>query len=367
MRIRSALALPLLLWMAGCGRSAPANVAATVNGRAITYDELTKQFQMAQLGSDATGKVSDDQLMIQRLEVLRAMIDAEIMLQRAERDGLLAVDADVERRFSEMRTPYTEEEFRKQLQDRRMTAEDLKTQLRRDLSAQNLLNKETTAKISITDKEIADFYETNKASFNRAEPQLHLAQILVTPLADQTTRNLKGDNALDDESAKKKINGLEVRLRKGEDFTELAQNYSEDAESAAAGGDLGFVPESALDQANTELRTTILALRPGQNTPVIKTNEGYRLIRLIAREPAGQRGLNDPNVQQTIRETLLTRKEQLLRSAFYEVARNEAEVVNYYAQSIVSGSVAAQSNSTPQIQAAPKSPAPPDVQGQQQK
>ena len=263
------------------------------------------------------------------------------MLQRAEREGLMAVDADVEARFSEMRTPYTAEEFQKQLNDRKMTAEDLKAQLRKDLSAQKLLNKETTAKISIADKDITDFYEANKASFNRTEPQLHLAQILVTPAADQNVRNLKGDNAVDEQEAKNKINSLEVRLRKGEDFAELAQNYSEDPESAAAGGDLGFIAESALDQANAELRKTILALRPGQVTPPMKTSEGYRLLKLITREPAGQRGLNDPNVQQTIRETLITRKEQLLRSAFYEVARNDADVVNYFAESIVSGSVAA--------------------------
>ena len=62
---------------------------------------------------------------------------------------------------------------------------------------------------------------------------------------------------------------------------------------------------------------------------------------MITREPAGQRDLNDPNVQQTIRETLIGRKEQLLRSAFYEVARSEAEVVNYFAQSIVAGGSAA--------------------------
>jgi peptidyl-prolyl cis-trans isomerase SurA len=295
---------------------------------------------MQQLGSTGD-RLSDDQVMIQRLEVLRAMIDNEIMLQRAERDGVLATDADVERRFSEMRTPFTEEEFQKQLNDRKMTAEDLKSQLRRDLSAQNLLNKETTAKISIADKDIADFFEANKASFNRNEPQLHLAQILVTPHTDPAIRNLKGDNAVDEIEARKKIDSLEGRIRKGEDFAELAQNYSEDPESAAAGGDLGFVPESALEQANAELRKTIAALRPGQVTPVIKTAEGYRLIRLITREPAGQRDLNDPNVQQTIRETLLTRKEQLLHAAFYEVARNEAEVVNYYAESVVTGSATA--------------------------
>lgn len=340
MRLRAVLALSALLLATNCGRSAGPNVAATVNGRAITYEELDKQYQVAMYGS-AAEHPSDDQLIIQRLEILRAMIDNEIMLQRAERDGLLAVDADVERKFSEMRTPYTEEEFQKQLKDRKMTVEDLKAQLRRDLSAQNLLNKETTAKISISDKDISDFYEANKESFNRAEPQLHLAQILVTPRADESVRNLKGDNALDEATAKKKIASLEERLRKGEDFAELAQNYSEDPESASAGGDLGFVTESALEQANAELRKTILALRAGQVTPVLKTPEGYRLVKLITRDPAGQRALNDPNVQQTIRETLITRKEQLLRSAFYEVARNEAEVVNYYAQSIVAGGSAA--------------------------
>jgi len=342
MRIRSIhiSLLLLVVLFTGCGRSAGSNVAATVNGRAITFEELDKQFQVAQFGSPGE-KPSDDQVLIQRMEILRAMIDNEIMLQRAEREGLLAVDSDVEARFSEMRTPYTEEEFQKQLNDRKMTADELKAQLRRDLSAQKLLNKETTAKISIADKDITDFYEANKASFNRAEPQLHLAQILVTPNSDQAVRNLKGDNAVDDAEAKKKISSLEARLRNGEDFGELAQNYSEDPESAAAGGDLGFVPESALEQANAELRKTILALRPGQVTPALKTAEGYRLLKLITREPAGQRGLNDPNVQQTIRETLITRKEQLLRSAFYEVARNEADVVNYFAQSVVSGSASA--------------------------
>jgi peptidyl-prolyl cis-trans isomerase SurA len=332
--------VPAVVSLTGCGRSAAANVAATVNGRAITYEELDKQFQVAQFGQPGE-KSSDDQILIQRLEILRVMIDNEIMLQRAEREGLLAVESDVDARFNEMRTPYTAEEFQKQLNDRKMTAEDLKAQLRKDLSAQKLLNKETTAKISIADKDITEFYEANKASFNRTEPQLHLAQILVTPSADQNIRNLKGDNALDEQEAKAKIANLEARLRKGEEFSELAQNYSEDPESAAAGGDLGFVAESALDQANAELRKAILALRPGQVAPALKTAEGYRLLKLITREPAGQRGLNDPNVQQTIRETLITRKEQLLHAAFYEVARNDAQVVNYFAESVVSGSAAA--------------------------
>jgi peptidyl-prolyl cis-trans isomerase SurA len=336
MPLRVVAAFVVFITISACDRTPSEDIAATVNGRAITYDDLERQYLRSELGT-VGDRPSDDQVKSQYLEVLRTLIDSEIMLQRAEREGLLAVDSDVERRFSEMRAPFSEDEFQKQLEERHMTVADWKAQLRRDISAQNLLNKETTAKISITDNDISDFYEANKATFNRLEPQLHLAQILVTPRPDDVTRNLKADNAQDEASARRKIDGLAARIQKGEDFSELAQNYSEDADSASAGGDLGFVTETALEQANADLRRSILALRPGQTTPVVKTDEGYRLLKLITREPAGQRPLNDPTVQQSIRKTLTDRKEQLLRDAFYEVARNEAEVVNYYAQHILAG------------------------------
>jgi peptidyl-prolyl cis-trans isomerase SurA len=114
----------------------------------------------------------------------------------------------------------------------------------------------------------------------------------------------------------------------------LAQNFSEDANSAQNGGDLGFVPESALEKANPELRKAVMGMSPGQVTPVIHSAEGYRILKVISKEPAGQRELSDPRVQQNIRETLLNRKDQLLRAAYYEVARNESKVLNYFAQSI---------------------------------
>ena len=67
----------------------------------------------------------------------------------------------------------------------------------------------------------------------------------------------------------------------------------------------------------------------------IHTQEGYRILKVIAREPAGQRELNDPRVQQNIRETLLNRKDQLLKNAYYEVARNDSKVENYLARSVI--------------------------------
>jgi peptidyl-prolyl cis-trans isomerase SurA len=315
--------------LAGCKSSPPANVAATVNSRAITYAELDKQMQ-TQFTTPMEGQ-NADAIAIQKLEVLRSMIDNEIMLQRAEKLSLMAADSEVESKFTEIKAPYTQEEFRKQLETRKMTVEELKAQLRRDLSVQKLFNKEITSHISISDLEVADYYNANKASFNLVEPQVHIAQLVVTPGADPNARNLKNDKAQTEEQARKKIQMLEARLRQGEDFTMLAQNYSEDPASTPNGGDLGFIPESALEKANPELRKMVASLSSGQVSPIIHTQEGYRILKIISKEPAGQRELNDPRVQQNIRETLMNRKDQLMRAAYYEIARNEAKVANYLA------------------------------------
>jgi peptidyl-prolyl cis-trans isomerase SurA len=332
-RIFPALAsILLVLCASGCKRAISDNVAATVNGRLITYADLDKQYQ-AQFMSSAE-KPSTDQMEIQKLEVLRTLVDNEIMLQRAEKLGLMATDADVESRFAELKAPYTQEEFQKQLAARKMTLDDMKAQLKRDLSITKLFNKEITSHISISDKDVTDFYNANKSSFNFPEPQVHLAQILVSPMPDPNVRNLKNDKAQNDEQAKKKMEMLVARLKQGEDFVTLAQNFSEDPTTAPNGGDLGFVPESALEKANTEIRAVIQTAPAGQVTPVVKTAEGYRVFKIYSKEPAGQRELTDPRVQQNIRETLINRKDQLLRAAYYEVARDEAQVVNYLAQAV---------------------------------
>ncbi len=325
------LTLAAALVLAGCKKSVPENVAAMVNNRPISYADLDKQFQVQFSGGPAAGHPNDDQAMAQKLEVLRTLIDNEIMLQRAEKQSLMAVDADVEAKFNELKAPYTQEEFQSRLNARKITAADLKAQLRRDLSVNKLMTKEITSHISISDKDVADFYNANKASFNLAEPQVHLSQILVTPQPNSDVRNLKNDKAQNEDQAKKKIQMIEARLSQGDDFATVAQSFSEDPGSAANGGDLGFVPESALEKANPELRKMVMSMQAGQVSRVILTPEGFRLLRVISKEPAGQRELNDPRVQQSIRETLINRKDQLLRAAYYEVARNEAHVVNQLA------------------------------------
>lgn len=324
-----------VLTSASCKRTPPANVAAEVNGHSITYAELDKTYQSQY--PEQVERSNEDQVMSNRLEVLNNMIINEIMLQRAEKQGLTAVDADVEAELTKMKALQTKEEFEKKLAERHMTLDDLRAQVRRELTVNKLINKEITSRINITDADVTAFYNANKQSFNLAEPQVHLAQILVSPNASQPIRNLKNSKAQSDADAQTKIKDIAGRLSRGEDFAMIAQNYSEDPDTAPNGGDMGFIPQSSLEKVSPELRKLVDSLQPGTFSPPVRTGDGYRILKVITREPAGQREINDPRVQQSIRDTLLNRKDQLLRSAYYEVSRNTSKIQNYLAQSIVDG------------------------------
>lgn len=331
-RIATPAALVCAALLAGCSRAPSPDVAATVNNRPIYYADVERTYK-SQFPGKAEGE-SEDQVQLRRLETVRSLIDNEIMLQRAEKAGLVATDADVEARLNELKAPYTKEEFDHQLKQWGLTIDEMKARIRRDESVKKLFNKDITSKINITDADVTNFYNANRGSFNLPEPQVHMAQIVVTPRPDPNVRNLKNDKAKTDEEADRKIKAIEARLRQGEDFTMVAQSYSEDPQTTPNGGDLGFLPESSLDKTSPDLRRLVLSLQPGQLSPIIHTPDGFRILKMISKEPAGQRELSDPRAQQTIRETLLERKDQLLKTAYYEMGRNEAKVVNYMARGI---------------------------------
>lgn len=103
-----------------------------------------------------------------------------------------------------------------------------------------------------------------------------------------------------------------------------------------------MAPESALKNADPLTRDAVMKLKPGQYTPVIPvinpTNHltvGYLIVKLISKEPAGQRDLNDPRVQQAIRQQLRDRREQLLKAAYYETLRDDAKITDYYAEEVL--------------------------------
>jgi len=233
------LAAGCALFQAACKHAPPANVAAVVNGHPITYMELEKTYQTQYPKQPEA--VNKDLVMSQKLDLLTSLITNEILMQRAEKLGLTAVDADVDTEINKMKAPYTKEGFERQLADRHLAIGDLRAQIRQQLTVQKLVNKEITSQVNITDADVANFYNANKASFNLAESQVHLAQILVTADPNTPVRNLRNSKAHSDAEARAKIQNLETQLKQGADFAQLALNYSEDVDSAPNGGDRGFI------------------------------------------------------------------------------------------------------------------------------
>jgi peptidyl-prolyl cis-trans isomerase SurA len=162
--------------------------------------------------------------------------------------------------------------------------------------------------------------------------------MVVTPRPDPTVHNRKNDKSTNDAEARKKVALLEEKLNTGADFSQLAMDYSEDS-SASTGGDLGFIPESSFNQSDPALKKAALTLRPGEvSQPIAVRTGGYVIVKMLAKEQAGQRELTDPQVQQAIRDTLRNRKEQLLRMAYLTEARNNAQVINYLARQVLESS-----------------------------
>jgi peptidyl-prolyl cis-trans isomerase SurA len=307
-------------------------VWAVVDGTDIHREEVEKYYRTR---VNPQGPLpSQEEALTLELNILEELINNQILLERATKLNLGATDGEVEDKFTASKSPYTEDEFQRKLKETGLTVDDLKRDLRQQLSVQKLLNREVTSKITVTDQDVADFYNANRAQFNVAEPQYHVAQIVVTPSPSPQSHNRKNDDATNEIEARRKISMIESQLAAGQNFNQLATDYSEDPTSAS-GGDLGFVPESALNSADPALRSALLKMRPSEISAPIHVKDGYRILQLIAREPAGQRLLSDPQVQQTIRDTLRNRKEQLLRAAYVTVARGDAHVTNYLAQQVI--------------------------------
>jgi peptidyl-prolyl cis-trans isomerase SurA len=321
--------------LAGCKQSEhhATDVWATVNGTEIKRDEIEKYYR-SQVNPEGQEPSQEEALSL-KLNVTDQLINNEILLERAKKLNLEASDGEVEDKFTELKNPFTEDEFQRQLKARGMSVDDLKRDLRRQLSIQKLLNREVAAKITITDQDVLDFYNTNRNQFNVAEPRYRISQIVITPRKELQVRNRKNDDATTEAEAERKAKMLTDKLNSGADFAQLAMDYSEDVNTAGNGGDLGYIPESALNQSDPILKKSVMTLKPGQVSPPIQLKDSIRILKLVAREAAGQRGVDDPQVQQTVRDTLRNRKEQLLRSAYLATARDEAKVTNYLAQQVV--------------------------------
>jgi len=338
----AAAGLPLLLaaGIAGCKQKPGPDVVATVNGHAIMRADLNRMYQ-TQLGQNPGQTPSAEQADSLRLNIVRELIDEEIVEQRAAKMNLTPSPEDVDGKLNEMKVAAgTDDQFNQQLKSSGRTLDDVKHDLRRSMTIDKLINKEINSKVTVSDADVTNYYNQHKAEFDLNEAQYHLAVIRVTSVPSSQPGNLQGSKATSDADAKKKIEALKNRLDSGEDFGTIAMNFSEDPNTSSSGGDMGFVPESQL-RADPGAGAAILKLKGGEMTDVFplldgetKRPVGYSIYKLIEREPAGQRQISDPAVQQHIRQLLRDSRSQLLKNAYLEMLRDQAKVENFFAEQI---------------------------------
>lgn len=320
-----------------------ADTWAVVDGREITRQDIDRAYQRTQ---EATQPLSAEEVLLAKLSILDDFVVQEILLAKAAALKIELPQAELDTAETNAKKNMSEDAFQQELKRRGLTVADLREGLRRELLAQKVMAQEVEGKVMISDKDVNDFFEANKAQFNLAEESYRLAQIVVTPAREAQLANTSGDDAATPEAATAKVQMLMERLKAGQSFGELAAAFSEDPESAQRGGDIGLVSLSRLQQAPPQLRNAVLNKQPG-SVNVAAAGGAYTLVLVVAHEAPGQRDLSTPGVSDNIRESLRTRKVQVLRAAYLTAARHNAKVDHYLARRLVEGNGTLPSSATP--------------------
>jgi len=326
------VALALLLGACSSNATVSDDIVARVNAKEITAADLEKLYQSRMNGAQQTPTPEEAQAL--KFQLLTQMINDEILLQMASSSSLSATDAEVETKFTDLKAQYTDEQFQEMLKNQKMTADDVKAEMRKALTLEKLITKEITSRINVSEAEIKDLFQKNKASFNLPEGY-RLQHIMITPFAEQQVNNAKRDDAKSPADAKMKADRLLRDIQGGQDFGLVARDWSEDPDTAPNGGDMGFRALADLESLDPKLSQAVQRLKIGESSPLIETKFGYHILKLLERDSGGQKDLSNAQVQAQIRQAIFNRKEEMLRAAFSETARNKAQIKNYMAERLL--------------------------------
>jgi parvulin-like peptidyl-prolyl isomerase len=272
-----------------------------------------------------------------RLSVLEQLIQREVLFQRAEREKLLPTEDEITNVINKQKqdSGMTDEQFKRYLAQQNVTEEALRDDAKKNLAMTKLQDK-YAGKISISDREVEDFYMANPSMFV-AERGVRLAVIIVDP-ADNSAQGIN-DDAKGDAAAKSKIDTISQTLKGGSDFATVARAKSEDANSLLKGGDIGFFSESAMQQAGfpKDLTDTFMGSMAvgGVTEPKPISNKWYIFKLQEKRLQTENLTLESQNVRQQIAVELTNQRKQILNGALLEVAVTESKIVNNLAADLL--------------------------------
>src|SRR5919108_6145929 len=236
--LRSILVLTMLLLAfaaAGCGSdqdsgSVSGDAVAAVGDREISkekFDRLVAQaektYKARKQDFPAVGSPEYDQL---KQAILRSLIEQVEFEIGAQELGIEVSDEDVDKRLDELKQQFfqgDEEKYKQELKKQGLSEEQVRDDIRSRLLSERIF-KEVTKDVKVTDQEVKDFYEENKAQY-QSPASREVRHILVACTKPATCRK-----------AKRKADRLYARIKAGADFAKLAEKYSDDSSSAAQGG-----------------------------------------------------------------------------------------------------------------------------------
>jgi peptidyl-prolyl cis-trans isomerase SurA len=249
-------------------------IVAVVGNQIILESELEAQLALyaTQFGVD----LKDDQKRKElEKEILEQMINDNLLLIQAEKDTTIEVtskevESAAEEQMKKVKSQFSSEEaFQDQLKAEQLTENELKKKYKEQIKKQMLIDKLTSKKlsrVSVSNKEVKDFYEAYKDSIEDQPESIKLSHILLEIKPSQTTMD----------SLKKKAEMVLSLVKKGEDFTKLAEKYSDDP-SSTNGGDLGFFKKGDMIE---KFEKVAFSLNPGETSDLVETEFGYHIIKV---------------------------------------------------------------------------------------
>ena len=303
----------VLLGGAGAAR-AEGEVSAKVNGVAISQARLDGTFgaflEAQRVSASALRHPKDYQDL--RRKILDTLVAQELLAQEAQKRGYKAPEDEVKKAVEQAQGQLPSKEvYLQRLENVGFTEASYAEDARQRLAVAQMVEKDITAKIQVTDQEIQEYYSANPAAFTPPE-QVQVRHILITVAADA--------DAGTRDAAKKKAEGILAEIKGGADFAELAKKHSQDT-SAQGGGDLGLVGRG---QTVKPFEDVAFTLKPGEVSEVVVTDFGYHIIKVEARQ--GGQAVALDTVRDQVRQFLVNRKTQEQLQALVESLRKSAQV-----------------------------------------
>jgi len=297
--------LSFSLWVALVGtlhaqkteqRTSTAGKAAIVNGVVIQEEEVNRGLLYQQQRMLATtGQVIRPEMMTEaRNMVLENLIDRELLYQQSRKKGIVIDDAQVNEQLERLKKQYpSEQAFKESVAEEHLSEDSLKSQIKMSLAVQKFVDREFGANLDVAEGEAKAFYDEHPEYFTQPEV-IRVSEILikVDPKAEAAKK----------QEARKKLEDIQKRLQKGEDFAILAKDFSQSA-SAAQGGDLGIVPRGRMPK---EFDDAAFSLKAGELSGVVETGLGFQLIKVHEKTP--QKVVPFKDVEEKIRQHLANQK-----------------------------------------------------------